>query len=138
MSLEMSEIDLITNAIIGAAMKVHSELGPGLLESVYEACLFRELQKSGLKTFRQVQLPVIYDGEEIEDGFRLDLLVEDEVVVELKTADSLLPIHEAQLLTYLKLSGKQTGLLINFNVPHLRNGIKRMVNRFGKNSSRTL
>jgi GxxExxY protein len=124
------ETDLITRKIIGAAMTVHSELGPGLLESVYESCLWRELKESGMRAERQVQLPLVYKGETIESGFRLDLLVENEVIVELKTVESLLAIHEAQLLTYLKLSGKRVGLLINFNSVHLRGGIKRLVNKF--------
>ncbi len=118
----------LTGKIIDAAMKVHSVLGPGLLESAYEACLLFELGKGGLRAARQVELPVVYENVKIDAGYRIDLLVEDEVVVELKSVEQLLPIHQAQLLSYLKLSGKQVGLLINFNVVHLKDGLKRMVN----------
>jgi GxxExxY protein len=120
----------ITGIIVDAAMKVHSALGPGLLESVYETCLRHELQKRGLRVAAQIWLPVIYDGIEIEGGYKIDLLVEDEVVVELKTVGHLLALHQAQLLSYLKLSNKKVGLLINFNIVHLRDGIKRMVNNY--------
>ena len=109
-------------------MKVHTALGPGLLEAAYEACLLFELHKRGLKAVGQVELPVVYEGVKIDVGYRLDLLVEDAVIVELKAVDKLLPIHHAQLLSYLKLSGKTTGLLVNFHVEHLRDGLKRMVN----------
>jgi GxxExxY protein len=120
--------DQITGAVVNAAMKVHSALGPGLLESVYGRCLTHELRKVGLRVQNQVWLPVVYEGIEIEGGYKIDLLVEDVVVVELKVVDHILEIHKAQLLSYLKLSGKRVGLLINFNVVHLRDGIKRMVN----------
>lgn len=122
------ELNQITEKVIGAAMKVHSALGPGLLESAYQACLFRELEKQGLTVLSEVVLPVIYDGETIDVGYRLDLLVEGQIIVELKAVDKVLPIHEAQLITYLKLSGNKIGLLINFNVLHLRDGITRRVN----------
>ncbi len=122
------ELDQVTEKIIGAAMKVHSALGPGLLESAYQACLFREIEKQGLSAESEVLLPVIYDGETIDVGYRMDLLVEQQIVVELKSVDKILPIHEAQLITYLKLSHKKVGLLINFNVLHLRDGITRRVN----------
>ncbi len=118
----------LTGAIIDAAMKVHSTLGPGLLESTYEACLLFELHRRGLNAARQVELPVVYDGVRIECGYRLDLLVDDEVIVEVKAVEKVIPVHQAQLLSYLKLSGKKVGLLINFNVVHLKDGIKRMVN----------
>jgi GxxExxY protein len=121
------ETNQISGAIVDASMKVHSALGPGLLESVYESCLKHELIKRGLKCLCQQPMPVMYDGVEIEMGFRLDLLVEDTVIVELKAIERLLPIHDAQLLTYLKLCKKEVGLLINFNVTHLRNGIKRII-----------
>ncbi len=121
-------INEISGAVVDAAMKVHSALGPGLLESAYEACLAHELRKRGLKVAVQAGLPVFYDGEAIDVGYRIDLLVSDSVIVELKAIDQLAPIHQAQLLTYLKLSGKKVGLLINFNVLHLRDGIKRMAN----------
>jgi len=119
----------ISEIIINAAMAVHSALGPGLLESVYETCLCYELNKRGLHTQTQVQLPVCYDSLELDAGYRLDLVVENCIIVELKAVEKILPIHQAQLLTYLKLSDKSLGLLINFNSVHLRNGIKRMVHR---------
>ncbi|NLX99946.1 MAG: GxxExxY protein [Rhodopirellula sp.] len=118
----------VSGQIVDAAMKVHTALGPGLLESAYEGCLAYELRKRGLKVGTQVGLPVVYEGVNIEVGYRIDLLVEDLAIVELKAVDKIAPIHEAQLLTYLKLSGKRLGLLINFNVVHLKDGIKRMVN----------
>jgi len=116
-----------TNIILGCAIEVHKALGPGLLESVYEACLAFELEKAGCKVERQKSLPVTYKGLELNEGFRLDLLVNDTVVVELKCVEKLLPIHEAQLYTYLKLSGKRTGLLINFLSKLLKDGIQRIV-----------
>lgn len=109
-------------------MKVHSALGPGLLESAYEACLVHELHKVGFHVASQLALPVVYDGIQIDVGYRIDLLVNDSIIVELKAVEKLLPIHQAQLLSYLKLSGKRIGLLINFHELHLRDGIKRMVN----------
>ncbi|MFO0928666.1 MAG: GxxExxY protein [Gemmataceae bacterium] len=117
----------VSGQVVDAAMRVHTALGPGLLESAYEGCLVHELRKRGLRVANQVELPVVYDGLQIDVGFRMDLLVEDTVVVELKAVDALAPIHEAQLLTYLKLSGHHLGLLINFNVVHLKDGIKRRV-----------
>ena len=122
------EINQVSGQIVDAAMKVHSALGPGLLESAYEACLLFELHKRGLKAVSQVQLPVVYESVKIDAGYRIDLLVEDVVVVELKSVEEVLPIHHAQLLSYLKLSGKKLGLLINFNTVHLKDGITRMVN----------
>lgn len=108
-------------------MKVHSLLGPGLLESAYQACLFHELINQDFHVLAQIGLPVIYEGERIELGYRIDLLVEDLVVVELKCVEAIHPVHEAQLLSYLRLSGKQVGLLINFHVARLKDGIRRMV-----------
>ncbi len=122
------ELDKLTEKIIGAAMKVHSALGPGLLESACQACLFREHKKQGCSLEKEIVLPLVYDGETIDVGYGMELLVEDQVVVELKSVDRILPIHEAQLVTYLKLSNKNVGLLINFNVMHLRDGITRRVN----------
>ena len=119
--------DALTERIIGCGMAVHRALGPGLLESAYEECLCYELEANGLTVARQVPLPVVYRGVEIDCAYRLDVVVENKVVLELKAVDALLPIHEAQLLTYLKLSGYKTGLLINFHVAVLRNGIKRRV-----------
>ena len=118
----------ISKQIIGAAMQVHSTLGPGLLENTYEACLKYELQKRGLNVLSQVGLPVIYDKVKIDLGYRLDLIVEDSVIVELKAVNKITPVHEAQLLSYLKLSEKRLGLLINFNVLHLKDGITRRIN----------
>jgi GxxExxY protein len=118
----------ITGQIVDAAMKIHSALGPGLLERAYEACMLHELRKRELDVESQVFLPVSYDGLLIDSGYRIDLLVEKLVIVELKAIEKLLPIHKAQLLTYLKLSGKKVGLLINFNVIHLKEGIVRLVN----------
>ncbi len=112
-------------------MKVHSALGPGLLESAYEACLMHELRKAGLRAESQVALPVVYDGVRIDLGYRLDLLVDDLVIVELKAVDAITDVHKAQLISYLKLSGKNVGLLMNFNVAHLRDGIRRFVNGTG-------
>ena len=121
------DINTLTEAIIGAAMRVHTALGPGLLESAYEICLCHELFKLGLHFQQQVDLPVVYDGVRLDAGYRIDLLVEDEVIVELKCVEQITDVHKAQLLSYLKLSGKHVGLLINFHVTHLRHGIKRLV-----------
>lgn len=121
-------VNQITGAVIDAAMRVHSVLGPGLLESAYKACLIHELRKRGLSVASEVNMPLIYDTLKMDVGYRIDLLVENTVVVELKAVEAIAPIHQAQLLCYLKLSGKQVGLLINFNVLHLREGIKRLVN----------
>ena len=107
---------------------MHRTLGPGLLESTYEICLAHELSKAGLRVRRQVPVPVVYDGIKLEAGYQLDMIVEDRIILELKSVDSLPPIHEAQLITYLKLTGMKLGLLINFNVSLLKNGIKRKVN----------
>lgn len=117
----------ISGAIVDSAMKVHTALGPGLLESVYLACLVHELNQRGFHTAVQLPLPVVYDAVRLDLGFRLDILVENFVVVEIKAVDAISPVHQAQLLTYLKLSHKHLGLLINFNVVHLRDGIRRMV-----------
>jgi len=121
------ELNEISGYIVEAAMRVHTVLGPGLLENAYEACLKHELLKRGLNVQQQVALPVMYDDTKIDLGYRLDLLVEQEVIVELKAVEKVMPLHEAQLLSYLKLGHKKLGLLINFNVVHLKNGIKRMV-----------
>ena len=118
----------ITEAIIRAAMKVHSELGPGLLESAYRACLKHELMKTGLNVQAEVPLPINYDGVILDVGYRIDLVVEDRIVVELKAVQKVTALHEAQILSHLKLSKRPIGLLINFHVLRLRNGIKRFVN----------
>jgi GxxExxY protein len=120
------ETDRVAKEVVDAAFKVHYALGPGLLESVYEACLLYKLRAKSLKVEKQVSLPVVFEGVRIDAGLRLDLIVEKRLVVELKAVDSLLPVHEAQLLTYLKLSGLELGLLINFNVPILKKGLKRI------------
>ena len=120
-------VNQITGAIVNSAMKIHSTLGPGLLESAYQACLAHELRTRGYSVASEVPLPVVYEGHKLEVGYRIDLVVEHRVVVEVKSVDSMHPIHEAQLLSYMRLSGIRVGLLINFNVLCLRNGIKRMV-----------
>ena len=120
-------VNEITGAIVNSAMKVHSVLGPGLLESAYQACLAYELRSHCLEVASQVALPVVYEGCKLEIGYRIDLVVERRVVVEVKSVEAIHPIHEAQLLSYMGLSGIPVGLLINFNVLHLRDGIKRMV-----------
>ena len=122
------KLESITAAIVDAAITVHRELGPGLLESTYEVCLVHELTNRGLSVERQKSLPVIYRGAQIDAGYRLDMLVEGCVVLELKAVDELSKIHYAQLLTYLKLSGHRLGFLINFNAVPLKNGIRRLVN----------
>ncbi len=129
------ELNALTEAIIGAAIAVHRELGPGLLESVYEACLAYELRERGLHVERQTFQSIRYKRLIVDDAFRVDLVVRDELseaeaIVELKANEKLLPIHDAQLLTHLKLSGRKVGLLMNFNVEILKSGIRRMVNRF--------
>ena len=121
------EPNKVTEAIISAAIRVHRALGPGLLESAYEACLEYELSQRGLRVERQKALPVVYRDVRLDCGYRIDLLVEDAIVVEVKSVDQLAPIHEAQLLSYLRLSGYQVGLLINFNTKMLKDGIRRLV-----------
>ena len=117
----------LTGVVIGAAIEVHKALGPGLLESSYEECLCHELGLRGVAFARQVELPISYKGAALSCGYRLDLVVADALVVELKALERILPVHEAQLLTYLRLSQKRVGLLINFNVPSLKQGILRKV-----------
>ena len=117
----------LTNEIIGLAFEVHRGLGPDLLESAYEACLCCELEQQGGPFCRQVRLPVVYKEDTLDCGYRMDLVVDETVVVELKVVEKLMPIHEAQLITYLKLSGLRTGLLLNFNTPVLKDGIRRVV-----------
>ncbi|MBL9120751.1 MAG: GxxExxY protein [Phycisphaerae bacterium] len=116
----------LTEEIIGAAIEVHRVLGPGLLESAYEACLCQELSLRNIRCDRQIELPIQYKGIEIRPAFRMDLVVDNRVVIEVKAVDALDPIHEAQLLTYLRLSQLQVGLLLNFKVPFLRNGVRRL------------
>lgn len=118
----------ISKIVFDCALKVHKSLGPGLLESAYEECLFYELKKSGLKVEKQKPLPLIYEDVRLEIGYRLDLIIENKVIIEVKSVDSLNDIHLAQILTYLKLSNCKLGLLINFNVELIKNGIRRVVN----------
>lgn len=122
------EINQISGQVVDAAIKVHSVLGPGLLESAYEGCLLFELHKRGLKAVSQIELPVKYEAVTIDVGYRLDIVVENAVVLELKAVESVLPIHQAQLLSYLKLSDTRLGLLLNFNVVKMKDGITRLVN----------
>ncbi len=122
------EIEEIGKQIVDSAVKVHRALGPGLLESAYQFCLTYELRKRGLHVETEVPQPVVYDGQRLDVGYRLDMLVEDAVIIENKAVETLLPIHEAQLLTYLRLRDCRLGYLINWNVPLIKDGIKRMVN----------
>ena len=126
--MNAAEMNVRSGQIIDAGMRVHSALGPGLLESAYEACLTYELRKRGLRVDTQVALPVVYDGQRIDVGYRLDLLVQSAIVVEVKAVAKLLPVFDAQLLSYLRLGNYQLGLLMNFHSPRLKDGIKRIVN----------
>ncbi len=121
------EYEDLTQKIIGCAIKVHKELGPGLLESAYEECLAYELENIGLKIERQKPVPVVYREIKLDCGYRIDILVEDKIVLELKTVDEFNPVHEAQIITYLKFSGKKIGLLINFNVLKLKDGLRKYI-----------
>ena len=132
---ETQSFNELTERVIGACIEIHRALGPGLLESAYEECLCYELSQAGMKFERQKPLPVNYKDVKLDCGYRLDLVVEEKVIIVLKAVESLLPIHEAQLLTYLKLSGITLGLLINFNVAMLKQGIKRIVNNFQDSAS---
>ena len=123
----MKELNELTSKILECVYTVHSELGPGLLESAYEECLFYELKQSGLKVERQKVLPLVYKEVKLDTGYRIDLFVEDRVVVELKSVEAINDVHIAQVLTYLKLSERKIGLLINFNIKSLKNGIKRLI-----------
>ena len=127
---EARRVNKITETVIRCAMEVHRVLGPGLLESAYEECVTHEAIQQKLRVKRQVPLPVVYKGIKLDCGYRMDMVVEDLIVVEFKTVEGLLPVHEAQLLSYLKLSGLPVGLLINFHVPILKDGLKRIVHRF--------
>jgi GxxExxY protein len=127
MAVAKWEINPLSREIINAAIKVHTVLGPGLLESAYQGCLVHELRNRGLRVATEVELPVFYEGAKIDVGYRLDIVVEELIILELKSVDRLIPIHTAQLLSYLKLSGKQLGLLLNFNVMRMKDGIKRVV-----------
>ena len=132
---EKDRLDQITDSIIGAAIKVYRALGPGLLESAYEACLAFELAELGLRVERQKPVPVVYREVQLDCGYRADMIVEQAVVIEMKVVEQLAPIHKAQLLSYLKLTGCKVGLLINFNVKVLKDGVVRMVNNYPENSA---
>ena len=123
------ELEAIGKVLVDSIFQVHKALGPGLLESAYQACLAHELRKRSLKVQCEVTLPVRYDGIEIDAGYRIDMLIEEDIVVENKSVQAIAPIHEAQLLTYLKLSDRRLGFLVNWNVPLIKDGIKRMVNK---------
>jgi GxxExxY protein len=128
--LEQDSFDETSGRIIGAAIEVHRHLGSGLLESAYQSCLLHELKQRGFRVEAQQPLPVVYKEVKLDCGYRLDLVVEDEIIVEVKAVEALLQIHEAQLLSYLRLAHKKVGLLINFHVPVLKSGLKRIVNEF--------
>ncbi len=123
-------IDEIASTVVNCAIEVHRILGPGLLESVYEVCMEHELSTAGLKVSRQVPVPIFYEGVKMEKAFLIDLLVEEEIILELKVVEKVLPVHEAQLISYLKLADKKMGFLMNFNAPLMKNGIKRRINGF--------
>lgn len=124
------ELNNLSKLILDACITVHKEMGPGLLESIYEICLLSELASRGIKTESQVSIPLRYKGIELSKDFRIDIFVENEIILEIKSVDVLLPVHEAQLISYLKLTNKRLGFLINFNVPLLKNGFKRFVHNF--------
>ena len=124
---EAQRLNRLTGLIIGCCIEVHRALGPGLLESVYEECLSFEMSEKGLKFERQKEVPIVYKGVRLNSGYRIDLLVEEKVIIELKSVDRILPVHKAQILSYMKLINSEIGLLINFNVPVLKNGIDRFV-----------
>ncbi|MFM2307284.1 MAG: hypothetical protein RLZZ367_1953 [Bacteroidota bacterium] len=121
------ELNELSYKVIGCAYKVHTTLGPGLLESTYQTCLEFELLNEGLKVEREKALPVVYKGVKLEAGYRIDLLVEDKLIIEIKAVDAIIPVHEAQVMTYLKLSGKKLALLLNFNVIDMKKGINRVI-----------
>ena len=123
----MEDINQLTYQIIGCAYEVHKTLGPGLLESTYETCLCYELEKAGIKYEKQKELIINYKGLRLDNGYRIDILVENDIIIELKSVEALLPVHTAQIMTYIKLSKKRIGLLINFNVTNLQNGIHRYI-----------
>ncbi|MCU1285138.1 MAG: hypothetical protein JWO13_1488 [Acidobacteriales bacterium] len=124
------ELNPLSRVILDSVFRVHTALGPGLLESAYQGCLLHELRQQGCNVISEVVLPVNYNGVKIDLGYRIDLLVEEAIILELKAVERILPIHQAQLLSYLKLSGKQLGFLLNFNVLHMKDGIKRVVSGF--------
>jgi GxxExxY protein len=130
-AIDAESLNQLSGAVLEAAFAVHSELGPGLMESTYKACLAYELSKRGVQGLAEVPVPVVYDGKRLADvGYRVDLLVENELIVEVKSVEAIAPVHTAQLLSYLRLSKRRLGLLLTFNVVHLRDGIYRRVNKF--------
>jgi GxxExxY protein len=128
--MKKENLNQLSKEILAAAITVHKEMGPGLLESVYELCLLKELQLRGINAKNQFLVPLFYKGEQLNKDFRIDILVENEIVIELKAIDILLPVHDAQIISYLKLTNKKLGFLINFNVPLLKDGFNRFVNNF--------
>ena len=128
--MNKDELNQLSKEILAAAITVHKEMGPGLLESVYELCLLKELQLRGIYAENQVSVPLFYKGKQLNKDFRIDILVEKEIVIELKAVDILLPVHDAQIISYLKLTNKKLGFLINFNVPLIKEGFNRFVNNF--------
>ncbi len=134
MNLQKKDIEQVASEIVDATLKVHKALGPGLLESVYQQCLAHELRKRGLEVETDVVLPIMYDGIQLDAGYRLDMRIEKMIIIENKVVEKILPVHEAQLLTYLKLSGLHLGFIINWNVALIKYGIKRMVNQLEQES----
>jgi len=128
--MNKEKLNAIARQIVDASVSVHKEMGPGLLESVYEYCLLKELENRGVKAINQVSVPLFYKGELLTKDFRIDILVENEIILELKTVEIILPVHEAQIISYLKLADKKLGFLLNFNVEIMKNGIRRFVNNF--------
>lgn len=123
----IQDINVLTNKVLGLAFEVHTQLGADLLESTYESCLFYELKENNINVERQKKLPIIYKGIQLDTDYRIDLLIDNQLIIELKSVEALQPVHSAQLLTYMKLSNLKYGLLLNFNVPHLKQGIKRFI-----------
>ncbi len=123
----IQDINILTNKVLGLAFEVHTQLGAGLLESTYESCLFYELKENNINVERQKKLPIIYKGIQLDTDYRIDLLIDNQLIIELKSVETLQPVHSAQLLTYMKLSNLKYGLLLNFNVSHLKQGIKRFI-----------
>lgn len=128
--MDKNKFNELSGIILDAAISVHKEMGPGLLESVYEYCLVKELQLRNVDCLTQVAVPLVYKGYELTKDFRIDILVSNEIIIEVKAVDFVLPVHEAQIISYLKLADKRLGILINFNVPVLKEGFKRFVNNF--------
>ena len=128
--MKRNELNILSSQIVDACVNVHKEMGPGLMESVYEYCLLKEFELRGIDAKNQVSVPLFYRGELLTKDYRIDILVEDEIVLELKSVDVILPVHEAQIISYLKLADKRLGFLLNFNVDMMKNGIKRFVNNF--------